>query len=121
MAQHNELGIKGEEEAERYLKAEGYKIIEKNWRMHGYEVDIIAQTDDYIVFVEVKTRTTAMYGNPEDFVNKSRQKRLIAAANIYLNYFEIDTPPRFDIIGLVWDGKKFHIEHIDDAFLPTLF
>lgn len=121
MAKHNELGEKGEEEATQYLISEGYKIIDRNWRMHGYEIDIIAETDEYIVFVEVKTRTSAMYGNPEDFVNRKRQKRLIEAANIYLNDFDIDTPPRFDIVGLIWDGVKFELEHIDDAFLPSLF
>lgn len=120
MADHNELGRKGENEAVSYLKSEGYKIIDRNWRKHGYEIDIIALSGEYIVFVEVKTRTTYDYGNPEDFVNKQRQRRMISAANIYLNYFEIDTPPRFDIVGIVWDGFKFQIKHIEDAFLPCI-
>ena len=65
MAQHNELGKKGEEEAVKYLKSKDYRIICRNWNFHGYEIDIIAETDEFIVFVEVKTRTTALFGNPE--------------------------------------------------------
>ncbi|WP_436416352.1 YraN family protein [Petrimonas sp.] len=120
MAQHNELGKKGEEEAVKYLKSKDYRIICRNWNFHGYEIDIIAETDEFIVFVEVKTRTTALFGNPEDFVGNARMRRMVDAANHYLIEEDIDKPARFDIIGLVWDGKQFELEHIDDAFLPFL-
>lgn len=120
MAQHNELGKKGEDEAVRYLLSKGYKIINRNWRFYGYEIDIVAEVGEFIVFVEVKTRTSVMYGNPEDFVGKSRRKRMVEAANNYLIEYEVDKPARFDIIGIVWDGNKFALDHIDDAFLPEL-
>lgn len=120
MAQHNELGKKGEDEAYRYLKLKGYKIVCRNWTFHGYEIDIVAEIDEYIVFVEVKTRTSAQWGNPEDFVGKSRMRRMVDAADHFMIENEIDKPARFDIIGLVWDGKRFELEHIDDAFLPFL-
>ncbi len=120
MAQHNDLGQKGEDEAVRYLLSEGYRIVFRNWKMYGYEIDIVAETEEYYVFVEVKTRTTAMYGNPEDFVDKRRRNRMINAADIFLNQYEIDKPARFDIIGILWDGLKLSLEHIDDAFLPSL-
>ena len=120
MAQHNELGKKGEEEAVKYLKSKDYRIICRNWNFHGYEIDIIAETDEFIVFVEVKTRTTALFGNPEDFVGNARMRRMVDAANHYLIEEDIDKPARFDIIGLAWDGKRFELEHIDDAFLPFL-
>ena len=120
MAQHNELGKKGEDEAVSYLLSEGYKITTRNWRFYGYEIDIVAEVDEYVVFVEVKTRTSVMYGNPEDFVGKARRKRMVEAANHYLIEHEVDKPSRFDIIGIVWDGKKFTLDHIDDAFLPDL-
>lgn len=120
MAQHNELGKKGEEEAVRYLKAKGYTIISRNWRFYGYEIDIVAGIDDFIVFVEVKTRTSKQFGNPEDFVGNVRMKRMVDAAHHYLIENDIDKPSRFDIIGLVWDGRTFELEHIDDAFLPGI-
>ncbi|NLX82088.1 MAG: YraN family protein [Proteiniphilum sp.] len=120
MAQHNELGKKGEDEAVRYLLSEGYKITNRNWRFHGFEIDVVAEIGEFIVFAEVKTRTSVMYGNPEDFVSKGRRKRMVEAANHYLIENEIDKPARFDIIGIVWDGKKFSLDHIEDAFLPEL-
>ena len=120
MAQHNELGKKGEDEAVKYLKSKDYGIVSRNWNFHGYEVDIIAENEEFIVFVEVKTRTSAQWGNPEDFVGKSRMRRMVDAADHYLIEKDIDKPARFDIIGLVWDGKRFELEHIDDAFMPFL-
>lgn len=120
MAQHNELGKRGEEEAARYLKSTGYRIVDRNWTFHGYEIDIVAEIAEFIVFVEVKTRTSVMFGNPEDFVGDARIKRMVSAADHYLIENEIDKPARFDIIGLVWDGKRFALEHIEDAFLPPI-
>ncbi len=120
MAQHNELGKAGEDEAVRYLMSKGYRIVNRNWRFYGYEIDIVAEIDPYIVFVEVKTRASALYGNPEDFVGKSRRKRMVEAANHYLIENNIDSPARFDVIGIVWDGKGFELDHIDDAFLPDI-
>ncbi|MDO5523972.1 MAG: YraN family protein [Bacteroidia bacterium] len=121
MAQHNELGLKGEEEAVRYLKSKGYRIRNRNWKFHGYEIDIVAENEEFIVFVEVKTRTTALFGNPEDFVGNARMRRMVDAADHYLIENAIDKPARFDIIGLIWDGNRFvEQEHIDDAFLPFL-
>lgn len=117
MAQHNELGERGEEQAARFLVSQGYEIRDRNWRFHGFEIDIVAETPEFIVFVEVKTRTSTQWGNPEDFVGKARQRRMIEAANHYLIENDIDKPARFDIIGVVWNGKQFETEHIDDAFL----
>ena len=117
MAQHNELGRRGEEEAAAFLRKNGYSIVERNWLFYGLEVDIIAESNEFLVFVEVKTRTSTQWGNPEDFVGKSRQKRMIEAAHQYIIEKDMDKPVRFDIIGIEWDGKSFQIEHIDDAFL----
>lgn len=120
MARHNELGKMGEDEAARYLKSVGYKIRSRNWKFYGYEIDIVAETDKFIVFVEVKTRTSKQFGNPEDFVGNARMKRMVDAAHHYLIEFDIDKDSRFDIIGIVWDGKSFLLEHIDDAFRPGI-
>lgn len=120
MAQHNELGKMGEEAAVALLKSKNYDIIERNWKFYGYEIDVIAEDEKYIVFVEVKTRASVEWGNPEDFVGKGRQRRMIEAANHYLIEKGIDKPARFDIIGAVWTGKKLELEHIEDAFMAFL-
>lgn len=118
MAQHNELGQKGEDAAARLLLEKGYKILSRNWRFHGYEIDIVAENQEWLVFVEVKTRTSAQWGNPEDFVGKSRMRRMIEAADHYIIEHDLDKQARFDIIGAVWNGHQMQMEHIEDAFMP---
>lgn len=120
MAQHNELGQRGEDAAARLLAQKGYRIVFRNWRLHGYEIDIVAETDDWVVFVEVKTRTSAAWGNPEDFVGKARMRRMIDGAHHYLLENDVDKPARFDIVGAVWNNGAFEMEHIEDAFLAFL-
>ena len=120
MAEHNELGKKGEEEAVRLLKSKGHRIIERNWTLFGYEIDIISEHEEFIVFTEVKTRSGVNWGNPEEAIGKSKMKRLIAAADIYLKGNKIDTPARFDIVAIVWNGKMFELEHFEDAFMAFL-
>jgi len=120
MAEHNELGWKGEDAAVQFLRSKGHRILERNWTLFGYEIDIVSEHDEYIVFVEVKTRTSVEWGNPEDFVGKRRMRRMIDAANHYLIKNKIDKPARFDIVSIVWSENLFEIEHIEDAFLSFL-
>lgn len=120
MAAHNELGKEGEDVACRYLEKEGYKIIERNWRYHRFEIDIIAENDEYIVFVEVKTRASNDWGNPEDFISKGQIKRIVAAADFYLQEYDIEKDARFDVVSILKNNNGFELEHIDDAFLPPL-
>ena len=121
MAAHNELGIKGEMAAANFMRNGGYKVIKQNWTMHRHEIDIIAEDEEYIIFVEVKTRTSRQWGNPEDFIGRTKIKRIVEAADLYLKLNDIDKPARFDIISAVWDGQNFEIEHIDDAFMSPVF
>jgi putative endonuclease len=119
MAQHNELGKQGEEAAVQFLLAKNYRIRERNWTFRGYELDIIAENNTYIIFVEVKSRTSLQWGYPEDFVDERRMRRMVKAANCYLIGKKIDKPARFDIIGALWNGHEFKLNHIEDAFLPS--
>ncbi|HBG42849.1 MAG TPA: YraN family protein [Porphyromonadaceae bacterium] len=120
MAKHNELGKKGEDAAVRLLQSKGYRILDRNWRSGHYEIDIIARDGDFIVFVEVKTRSSLQWGNPEDFIDNRRMRRMIQATERYLLFKEIDNPARFDVIGVLWDGHSFKLDHIVDAFLPFI-
>ena len=120
MAEHNELGKSGEEHACEYLINKGFSIREKNWRHNKDEVDLIARQGDYLVIIEVKTRSTFYFGEPQIFVNKKKQGFMIRAANAYILQKDIHLETRFDIISIVQSGDRMSIKHIADAFYPTL-
>ncbi|UTD15515.1 YraN family protein [Tenacibaculum mesophilum] len=117
MAQHNELGKKGEQLAIDYLVKNGYTIVEKNYCFQKAEVDIIAQKKDVLVVIEVKTRSTSYFGNPQDFVNSKKIKLLVTAIDNYVNERGLDVEVQFDIIAIIKQQNKFVIEHIENAFL----
>jgi putative endonuclease len=117
MAQHNELGKKGEQLAIDYLIEKGYTIRDKNWRYQKAEVDIIAQKENILAVVEVKTRSTDYFGNPQDFVNPKKIKLLVTAINEYVISKDLDVEVRFDIIGIIKRKNELKIEHHENAFL----
>ncbi len=116
MAEHNELGKKGEEEALNFLRSKGYEILGKNWRWRDAEVDIIAKGNGFVSFVEVKTRRGNYFGEPEAFVTRKKQKSYIAAANAYVTENGLNEEVRFDIIGITVSSTGFKINHIESAF-----
>jgi len=120
MAEHNLLGIHGEKIACDFLENLAYKIIEKNWRAQKFEIDIIAIDNNEIVFVEVKTRSTSIFGAPEEAVTVKKQRHLINGADYYLNEKEIDLECRFDVISIIHSNKETKINHIKNAFYPEL-
>ncbi|MDC0177781.1 YraN family protein [Polaribacter sp.] len=117
MAEHNELGKKGEELAIAFLIENDYKILEKNYRYLKAEVDIIAQKGTVLAVVEVKTRSTDYFGDPQDFVNPKKIKLLLSAIDYYVIKKELEVEVRFDIIAIIHKNKTTKIEHIEDAFL----
>lgn len=117
MAQHNDLGKLGEELAIKYLTTKGFVIRDKNWRFQKAEVDIIAQKENLLIAVEVKTRTSVDFGSPEEFVNPKKIKLLVKAMDEYITSNDLDMEFRFDIIGIVPKGLEYEIEHLEDAFL----
>jgi putative endonuclease len=118
MAQHNQLGEKGETLAVALLRKKGYSVLAANWRSGKNELDIVARIGDTMVFVEVKTRATDFFGEPSKAVSRAKQKRTIEAANQYLQKHELDLEARFDVVSIVTFGSKTKIEHIEDAFFP---
>ncbi|HLS11221.1 MAG TPA: YraN family protein [Flavobacteriaceae bacterium] len=116
MAKHNELGEIGEEMAVEYLSDKGYVILERNYRFDRAEVDIIAQDNEQIVIVEVKTRTSDFFGDPQEFVSPGKIKQLVKVADHYLISKEIDRETRFDIVAILVNKKEQSIEHFIDAF-----
>ncbi len=119
MTEKQELGKLGEEFAIHFLVSKGFKILATNWRFRNDEVDIIAKDADYLVIVEVKTRSTSYFGEPFTAVTKKKQAFLIRAANAYIEQNNIDLECRFDIISIVFVNNQHQIEHIKDAFYPV--
>lgn len=116
MAQHNELGKQGEALAVDFLQQNGYEILETNWTFQKAEVDIIAQKENILAIVEVKTRSTIDFGLPQDFVKPKKIQLLVKAVNEYVLQNDLDVDVRFDIVAIHKAGKQFKIEHLEDAF-----
>ena len=116
MAAHNELGKLGEELAVEFLQKNGYQILETNWTFQKAEVDIIAQIDNILAIIEVKTRSSIDFGLPQDFVKPKKIQLLVKAVNEYVISNDLDVEVRFDIIALHKEGKTFAMEHLTDAF-----
>ena len=117
MAEHNELGKKGEKLAIDFLIKNEYKILENNYRYLKAEVDIIAQKKDVLAVVEVKTRSSDYFGNPQDFVNPKKIKLLLSAIDYYVVENDLEVEVRFDIIAIIHKNNSTKIEHLKDAFL----
>ncbi len=120
MAGHNQLGEEGEKVALGFLRNKGYEILETNWRSGREEVDIIAIEKHTLVIVEVKTRTSDYSGSPEEFVTKKKQRRLIKAANDYIEQKDFNGETRFDIISIIMKDGIEEIDHIEDAYYPKV-
>lgn len=113
-----ETGKNGEEQAAVFLKTLGYQILAVNWRVKHLEVDIVAQDGNELVMVEVKTRASDLFGTPESFVNRDKQRKLIKAAHEYILQHHIDLEVRFDIISVITATNKVY--HIQNAFYAGL-
>ncbi|MEW5801164.1 MAG: YraN family protein [bacterium] len=113
-----QLGRKGERIAVRLLKSLQLSIRELNFRCSFGEIDIIAEDKGVIVFVEVKTRSNANYGLPEEAVDYSKQKKLSQVALFYLQKEQLeDRMCRFDVISIIMKKNKIErVAHIIDAF-----
>jgi len=119
MAEHNNLGRKGEELAKQHLENAGYEILDENWRFGKAEVDLIAYQNKTIIFVEVKTRTGNAFGEPEDFVDAVKQALLVCAADEFIELMDFNGEARFDIVAILFDQQgNYRLNHIQDAFWP---
>ena len=107
MATHNELGNQGEQLAVEFLQKNNYQILERNWRFKKAEVDIIAIKNEILAVIEVKTRSSNYFGNPQDFVNQKKIQLLVEAINEYVISKEIDVEVRFDIIAILKNKNDF--------------
>lgn len=120
MAVHNDLGRRGEEIAKDYLENKGYHIVKLNWKHARAEIDLIVKDEGVLVFVEVKTRSSLNFGDPEDFVDWKKEQHLEFAALAFIESFGHIGEIRFDVIAIDFESKnKYNINHIEDAFWPS--
>lgn len=116
MAEHNDLGKLGEELAVDFLEKNGYEILETNWVFDKAEIDIIAQKDNILAVIEVKTRSSIDFGLPQDFVKPKKIQLLLKAVNEFVIQHDLDVEVRFDIVAIHKEKTDFVIEHIEEAF-----
>ncbi len=122
MAEHNIIGQKGEALAVAYLRSKDYTILETNWRHKRAEVDIIAKDGQVLVFLEVKTRTSDYFGQPEEAITPKKQSLIADAAAVYMGLIGHNWEIRFDYISILYkDQDNFKLRHFRDTFFPGLF
>ena len=120
MASHNDLGKRGEDIAKEYLENKGYQILKMNWRHKRAEIDLIAKIKGIIVFIEVKTRSSIDFGQPEDFVDWKKEKQFEFASLYFIEQNNHHGEIRFDVIAITFEHtNKYLINHIEDAFWPS--
>ena len=116
MTETIERGLEGERLAAAMLEAKGYTIRERNFRHKRSEIDLIVQRGNWIVFVEVKTRTSDAFAHPEDFVDAKKKKKILEGADYYLYVTDWSGNVRYDIVAVNLQHGEPEIHHIEDAF-----
>jgi len=110
-------GLQGQQEAEKFLQANGYTILERNYRTRTGEIDIIARHGTYTVFVEVKLRHGLEHGHPCEAVGAAKQQKIIKTALHYISVMQLgDCDFRFDVVEVLVQNGQAYARHIVDAF-----
>lgn len=114
------MGAWGEEKAARFLEQQGYQILTRNFHSRFGEIDLVAETEDFLVFVEVRLRKSSRFGTPEETVDRRKQQKLRLTAETYLQMNPTQKQPRFDVVALyAKDGMEtspLPVRHIKNAF-----
>jgi putative endonuclease len=112
-----EFGKAAEDSAVKFLKDQGYKILERNYKNKFGEIDIIAQQKGVICFIEVKARHSLNLGYPQEAVTSSKQRQISRVAVNYLKSNKLlEKPARFDVLALLYENSQPQISLITDAF-----
>ena len=117
--ENHEWGQEAEQSASEYLLKEGYTIRERNWRMGKYEIDLILEKDNTIIFVEVKARRGDNIA-PVDAVDLRKQQRTVRAGDAYLRMLPMMYSYRFDIVEITGTSESYTLEHLEEAFMPQV-
>lgn len=120
MTTQRETGDKAEGIAQQFVSKLGYHILDTNWHHGHLELDIVAKDGNELVIIEVKSRNGIRYEHPSEAITNTKIKRIVEAADAYIQEKDIELETRFDVITIIFIGQKFELEHFKDAFYPTL-
>ena len=110
-------GLEGEELAKEYLEARGWQVLEHRFRMGRLEIDLIAKREAVVAFIEVKTRFSKQFGSPLEAVTWAKQREIVRVASAWIDRHPLPgVAYRFDVIGVMFEKGRPHIEHVQDAF-----
>jgi putative endonuclease len=113
-----QFGLQGERVAERWLKSRGWTVLQRRYRSGHRDIDLIAQRDELVAFVEVKARTGAGFGDPVEAVNWKKRNELVRSAFTWINrHGRPGEVYRFDVIGVLVAGDQVRVRHVENAFL----
>jgi len=112
------FGELGERVAERWLTGRGWRVVHRRFRNGHRDIDLVVERDGLTAFVEVKTRRGAAFGDPVEAVNWKKQKELGRSARVWVDrHGRPGQAYRFDVIGVLIEGSKVRIRHVEHAFL----
>ena len=118
MSHHIETGKTGESLAAGWLRQNGFTLLHQNWRQARYEIDIIAEKNNILHFIEVKTRRTLQYGQPEESVSNAKLNNLVNGAELFLEQFPQWKHIQFDVLSItLLKGKEPEYFFIEDVYL----
>jgi len=116
MTSKMQTGLHGEDLAADYLERKGYEIVERNFRYGKAEIDLVVKKGNWLVFVEVKTRSNSDFGFPEEFVDKEKEGNIFFAAEYYMYKINWEGNVRYDIVSVLGVEFDTEIVHFEDAF-----
>jgi putative endonuclease len=112
-----EFGELGERIAERWLKRNGWRVVQRRFRIGHRDIDLIVTRDDTVAFVEVKARRGTEFGDPVEAVNWSKQKELARSASVWIDrHGRASESYRFDVVGILVEGERVRVRHVPNAF-----
>ena len=118
MSKHNQrFGEIGERIAARWLTRKGWRIVYRRFKNGRRDIDLVAQRDELVAFVEVKARKGCEFGDPVEAVNHRKQRELAKSAHVWIDrHGRTDEAYRFDVVGVLVDGERVLVKHVEDAF-----
>lgn len=112
-----EFGELGERIAERWLRRNGWRVVQRRFRSGHRDIDLIVERDDTVAFVEVKARRGSRFGDPVEAVNWSKQKELARSASVWIDrHGRPSESYRFDVVGILVEGERVRVRHVPNAF-----
>jgi putative endonuclease len=115
-----DFGELGERIAERWLRRQGWRIVQRRFRAGHRDIDLVVGRDDLVVFVEVKARRGADFGDPVEAVNWKKQRQLVRSASVWIDrHGRPSESYRFDVVGVLVDGERVRVRHVANAFSLT--